>query len=198
MSIWKLARSFLLCVALVFAWSHFIAPNRGWAQSSNANEQFARGRRLNEQGVALYKEGNLAGAEAAYREALAILEKTSGPVSQAVASVLHNLAVLYRSLGQFARAEESYQRTLSIREQMQASDNLYLPTLNELAGFYYNLGRYDRAEELYRRVVAIETKLSGDDSRGVAMNLANLGNLYQIRGRYGEAQQHFQRALLIL
>ena len=55
-------------------------------------------------------------AEPLYQRSLAIFEKALGPEHPDVATVLNNLAELYRAQGKYAEAEPLYKRALAIRE----------------------------------------------------------------------------------
>src|SRR2546427_1942840 len=72
-------------------------------------------------------------AEALYKRALAIREKTLGPDHPEVATSLNNLAVLYHDERKNAEAEALYKRALTIQEKTLGTDHLEVATsLNNL------------------------------------------------------------------
>jgi tetratricopeptide (TPR) repeat protein len=79
-----------------------------------------------------------------------------------VASILNNLAELYRVQGKYAEAEPLYQRALAILEEALGPHHPHLATsLNNLALLYRAGGKYGEAEPLYRRALAIRQKSAG-------------------------------------
>ncbi len=72
------------------------------------------------------------------------------------ATSLNNLAQLYSSQGDYAKAEPLYQKALAIRkEALGAKHPDYATDLNNLAGLYQSQGDYAQAEPLYRQSLAI-------------------------------------------
>jgi len=96
-----------------------------------------------------------------------------------VASSLNNLALLYNSQGNYAKAEPLYVRSLAIWEKVLNSEHPDVATsLNNLAGLYESLGNYAKAEPLYLRSLAIREKVLGSEHPDVATSLNNLAGLY--------------------
>ena len=101
-------------------------------------------------------------------------------------------------MGQYAKAEPLYQRSLKIRESKLGPDHPDVAqSLNNLATLYQDMGQYAKAEPLYQRSLKIcESKL-GPDHPDVATSLNNLATLYQDMGQYAKAEPLYQRSLKI-
>jgi CHAT domain-containing protein/tetratricopeptide (TPR) repeat protein len=115
-----------------------------------------------------------------------------------VATSLNNLAELYRALGDYAKAELLYQRSLAIVEKAHGSEHPNVGiSLNNLAVLYVSLGDYARAEPLLQRALAIREKVLGPEHPDVAHSLNGLAELYNSLGDYDKAKRLLQRALAI-
>ena len=79
-------------------------------------------------------------------------EAKLGPDHPDVANSLNNLAILYMDMGQYAKAEPLYQRSLKISEAKLGPDHPDVAdSLNNLANLYMDMGQYAKAEPLYQR-----------------------------------------------
>ena len=79
---------------------------------------------LNEHGTELYQAGKFNEAISIAGESLELSEKALGPEHPDTAQALNNLAVLYDSMGDYAKAEPLYQRALKIKEKALGPDHL--------------------------------------------------------------------------
>ena len=114
----------------------------------------ARG--LNNLAVLLSVTNRLAEAEALYRRALAITEKSFGPEHPNVAIRLNNLAELLRDTNRLAEAEPLYRRALAIFEKSFGSKHPNVAiSLNNLAALLRDTDRLAEAEPLSRRHLRI-------------------------------------------
>jgi tetratricopeptide (TPR) repeat protein len=76
-------------------------------------------------------------------------ERTNGPEHPDTATSLNDLARLYYSMGEFAKAESHLLRALAIRERAFGAHHPDTgTTLNDLALLYYSMGEYGKAEPL--------------------------------------------------
>ncbi len=147
-------------------------------------------------GMANGRRQRWAEAEVAYRQALAIRERTLGLEHPLVAETLNSLGVLYYYQGKYDQAELLHRRALAIREKVLGPEHLHVAqSLNNLALVYDDAGKYDQAEALYRRSLAIREKALGPDHPLVAESLNNLAMLYQVQGKYDQAERLHRRAL---
>ena len=144
---WAVSLGFLVLLA---------APHFCFSQQSDL-ETAAR---LNQQVIKLYQEGRYREAIPLAEQALAIREKALGPEHPDLAASLHNLAEIYRTLGDYAKAEPLYRRSLAIREKALGPEHPDVATsLNSLAEFSAATGDFQGALALFRRAQTIDGKL---------------------------------------
>ena len=90
---------------------------------------------LNKEVMELYSAGNYDHAVIVAQKALRVAEQNGG--SGDVATSLNNLAQLYDTQGDYAKAEPLYKRSLAILEKALGSDHPGVATsLNNLAALY--------------------------------------------------------------
>src|SRR5262245_28563912 len=117
--------------------------------------------------------------------------KTNG-----LARRFHRLAVTAQNEGRQEQAKALLLTSLHILERAKNSERDLAAVLNSLARLHEARCVYGVAERWYQR--AIKILKSGDGSTGPKLHvwsLANLANLYRIRGRYQEAETLFREAL---
>ncbi len=149
-------------------------------------------------GMHLRMSGDYQEAQEHLEWALSIREQRLGSEHPDVATLLNNLAELYREQGKYREAEPLYWRALSIRERSLGSEHTAVATpLNNLANLYSAQGRYEVAEELYQWALDIWERSLGPDHPDVAYPLNNLALLYREQGKYEEAEELYRRALRI-
>lgn len=73
---------------------------------------------LNQRGEGLYQAGRYAEALPLAQKVLEMREKAFGPIHPDVAASLHNLALLYQAMGDHARAESLFRRSVEINEKI--------------------------------------------------------------------------------
>jgi predicted TPR repeat methyltransferase len=125
-----------------------------------------------EEARALHRSGDLARAEALYREVLA--------AEPAHFRALNNLGAIYEALGRAGDAEDAYRRAAEAAPE-SAIVQFNLGRLLHLAN------RADEAEALYRRAVALDPGLAGA--------YFNLGRLLQERDRTPESEAPLRRTV---
>ena len=128
-------------------------------QSAPQSAELEEAKRLSEQAVQLYQQGQYAAAIPLAERALAIREKVLGEEHPHVAQSLNNLAGLYHAQGNDSQAEPNYQRSLAISEKVLGKEhpNVAL-SLNNLAGLYYAQGDIARTLEFLNRGTNIEER----------------------------------------
>lgn len=137
-------------------------------------------------------------AEPLLERALAIMERSVGIDSSAIAPEMNNLAALYERQGRFAEAEPLFKRALANCERSLGPNHPDVGRqLNNLATLYERQDRHGDSEPLFRRALAIFEKAAGPDSPAVATLLSNLGQVLKVEGRYGEAEPMISRSLAI-
>ena len=116
---------------------------------------------------ALYQKYQHFKKQGSYKEALKYAkelvpagEKAFGRDHRNVATFLNELALLYDSLGDYAKAEPLYGRSLSIYEKALGPDHPRVAnSLNNLAGLYASLDDFQKAHLLHKKAQQIDGKL---------------------------------------
>jgi CHAT domain-containing protein/tetratricopeptide (TPR) repeat protein len=154
---------------------------------------------LSNLGTYLWWEGNQAGAEPRYREALAMRRKLLGEEHPDVATSLNNLGALLQFENDYAGAEPFYRESLAMRRNLLGDGHLDVAeSLNNLAALLQDKGDYADAEPLQREALAMCRKLLGEEHPNVATGLTNLGALLRDRGDYAGAEPLFRESLAML
>jgi tetratricopeptide (TPR) repeat protein len=155
-------------------------------------------RLLNQTGYFLAETGRAAEAEAPYRRALAIRERTLGAEHPDTANSLNNLGFLCVALGRHAEAEPLYRRALAVRERTLGEEHSETTnTVNNLAELLHALGNVAEAEPLCRRALAVRERTLGAEHPITAQSLNNLASLEDALGNFLEAESLHRRALVI-
>jgi CHAT domain-containing protein/Tfp pilus assembly protein PilF len=175
------------------------AAQPGNESASAPSEDLAEAERLSEEIAKLYRAGRFPEAISLAERALAIREKTLGPEHPDTVTNVNNLAVLYQSMGVYAKAEPLLQRALATSEKQLGPDHPDTAAqLNNLATLYYSIGAYVKAESLFQRALAIREKALGPDDPDTAVSINNLATLYLSMGANTKAAQLYERALAIM
>src|SRR5687768_3046902 len=112
--------------------------------------------RLAAEADATYVAGNYKDAAATYRAALAMAEGSGTVKPLELASLLNNLAVVYKYLAEFDRAVELYRRSLDLTQQELGPTHPGVATLfHNLGGLEHARGRYAEGEPFACRSVEI-------------------------------------------
>ncbi|MEI7867351.1 MAG: tetratricopeptide repeat protein [Candidatus Methylumidiphilus sp.] len=135
-------------------------------------------------------------AEALYRQAASIAEKSLSSANPILAAALDGQAGLYGKQGRSAEAEASYKRALSMSEQMLGAEHPYIAkSLNNLGGLYLDQQRFAEAEPLLLRALAMQEKMLGADHPALAATLDNLAKVHAKQGRMKESDALFKLAI---
>lgn len=135
-------------------------------------------------------------AQPLLQQALAGLEQRLGASHPSLGPVLHELAVLHESFGQYEQAAPLYQRALAVSEQGLGPEHPQLAaTLSKLAGLYEEMEEEEQAEPLYERALAIKMRMLGASHPDIGILLNSLANLLKQRGEFGKAEPMFLRSL---
>ncbi|VAW26358.1 hypothetical protein MNBD_BACTEROID06-1168, partial [hydrothermal vent metagenome] len=112
------------------------------------------------------------------------------------AASLNNLAVLYKNMGDFNKAEAKLNETLRINEKVSGKSSMaYAITLNNRGVLFQNLGRYKEAERDIKECLSVAADNINTKSLKYARFQTNLGLLYQQQQKYNEAEEIFQSAI---
>jgi predicted ATPase/class 3 adenylate cyclase len=148
---------------------------------------------LNLFGLLVRDEGDLAGAQRCFEDALGLLAN-SDHVRRG--TVLHNLAVLTARRGDVAEARRLYQESLT-HQQIAGDRRAEVTTLSNLGTLAHQFdGDYATARRLYRESLALWRMLR--DRHGIAVMLNNLGELAELDGDAATAIRFFVHAEILL
>jgi CHAT domain-containing protein len=137
-------------------------------------------------------------AEKWYLEAIAIREKVLGKQHSDYAGVLNNLAILYKSMGNYDQAEPLYLEAMETRKKALGKEHPnYATSLYNLALFFQDIGKYEKAEQLLLEAKDIFGKVQGKDNSDYAESLNNLASLYRSMGNYEKAEHLHLQAIAI-
>ena len=155
---------------------------------------------LYEESTALEAEGDLAGAEAKCREAIAIFEREEGPASPDVANLLHSLGLILEREGKFQEAAECGRRAAGIIEPLvPAFDGpdgqlILIHSLELLGNSLRQMGAYAEAEPTLVRAVELAETLP-DQTETLINALNNFGVLCKFAGWFDRGEAVYSRAI---
>jgi CHAT domain-containing protein/tetratricopeptide (TPR) repeat protein len=143
-----------------------------------------------------------AGAKQAYRRALSILGDVTAETRKQGATLLNNLAGVYRNTHQAQASESTYLKALELLDAGGA-----LPTSEQkwskaqiqtnLSQLYRWMGRYGEAENLSRQAMVLTAETTGDQSPEYANRLHNLGLILENVGKTDETEHVLRQALAL-
>jgi tetratricopeptide (TPR) repeat protein len=116
------------------------------------------------------------------------------PRSRYSAGIRHQLGILAENRGDYGAAEQYYQDSLAIKEEL--ADRVGIGrTYHQLGNVAFRRGDYDAAEQRYKASLAVKEAFS--DRAGIAITYHQLGMLAQDRGAYDTAERYYQDSLAI-
>ncbi len=131
-------------------------------------------------------------------QGLELTEAVHPPHHPMTATVLNNLALLLRDIGELAQARPLHERALAIREAVFGPEGPEVAvSLNNLANVLMEEGDTDRSVPLMRRALDIRLAYFGEDSAEAAMFMSNLARHLHEAGQLGPARPLLERALAL-
>eukprot|EP00241_Pyramimonas_parkeae_P005194 CAMPEP_0114259420 /NCGR_PEP_ID=MMETSP0058-20121206/19883_1 /TAXON_ID=36894 /ORGANISM="Pyramimonas parkeae, CCMP726" /LENGTH=359 /DNA_ID=CAMNT_0001374465 /DNA_START=63 /DNA_END=1139 /DNA_ORIENTATION=+ len=110
---------------------------------------------------------------------------------------LQTAAWLYSEKGHLARAEQLYRRALSLEEKVKGPGGCILLVIN-LARVLQGQAKYREAKQCFLRALELQVHHHRNGSAlEQAETLHDLGELARARGHHPEAEEYYDRALLI-
>jgi serine/threonine protein kinase/tetratricopeptide (TPR) repeat protein len=151
---------------------------------------------LNDLGLALFKEGNLAEAENAIAEALRIRRQLLGGENADVAASLNDLAVIYRHQRRLTDSESLSRESIGIRQKLFSKDSLEVAdSLHNLAIVLSDEGKKTESEATARELLAMRRELLGPEDPLIAAALQDLAYVMGMNGKSAESKSLQQEAL---
>jgi len=135
-------------------------------------------------------------ANAAHLEerALEIAEKNG--LEEIIAVRQSNLAIVYRYLGEYARARDLLEAALASAVKNFGPEHPSVATSqSNLALVYSNLGEYAQASNLLEAALASDLKNFAPEHPNIAVSQSNLGDVYRELGEYARACNLLEAAL---
>jgi len=178
---------FMIAYFLVFSLFSSLIPCL--AQSSAESKVYELYQKFKEP----YERGRYKEAMKFAKELVPAGEKAFGKDHPYTAIFLNNLAGLYKSLGDYARAEPLYKRSLAIREKALGPEHPDVArSLNNLAALYATVDDFLKAHELFKKAQRIDGKLidqvMGFTSEEQKMKFLSIkkGSLYSFMSLVGQ------------
>lgn len=128
-----------------------------------------------------------------YYERAVSLGDAHGVVDRAELATVHSeLGDVFKLLGKYRQARESYENALEIRRE-HGDRKREARTLNKIGRVYNRLDEYEQSENYHEEALGIFQDIS--DSKGEAESLNNLGELTRKQGKLDQAAEYYERAL---
>ena len=123
------------------------------------------------------------------------VERRDGPELRA--ALAHTLGVVYRNLGDYAKATALLDEAVALRVGLPGGELELADSLYQLGAVSAENGKPYEAEPLLRRALAIRGRVLGDDAPAVADVLEKLGDNVSYHVPFQEAEDDLRRALAI-
>ncbi len=129
-----------------------------------------------------------------YLRALQIGEELAAPHIQA--ACLNNLGIVHQRSGRPREAVVCYERALALTQRAGAKGGSPV-MLGNLGSVHRELGRLRESASLHARALATLRSSDGESLAGEANELRELGETCHVMGRYVDAREHFEQALVL-
>lgn len=180
----KLLKSLLLIIGFAFINFNSVQA-QSWAELNNKATEY-------------FNSGNDSIAISYAEMAIMQAEKEFGKKHINYAISCGNLAFLYKSSGDYGKAEPLYLQSVKIiKKTLGETHPDYATCLNGLANLYCEMGSYVKAEPLCLQVLEIRKKSLGENHLDYASSLNNLALIYDEMGNYTKAESLYIEALEI-
>jgi tetratricopeptide (TPR) repeat protein len=147
--------------------------------------------------IAVLNEDNVR-AEAALREAYALMTEAHGPEHDNALETREMLALALQGQDKLEEAEMHLQQILDIRESQVGPDHPALASLLGNLGLIRSArGDYVEAERLYQRCHELLVRGFGPEHQAVVTSLLNLANAQRRQGKVDEAKRNLDDALAL-
>jgi tetratricopeptide (TPR) repeat protein len=146
-------------------------------------------------GIILQDQGELAGAEACFRQAAANVEIFFGPKHPQLAIALSDLGGVLAEEGRYREAYRLIRRAIDIAVPVLGDCDLSVVLMyNHLGLLFYRQREVARALPITRRALACLEKQAGAETIEVGQGHLNLAAIYLDDGQYSLSQEHLDRA----
>lgn len=169
---------------------------KGLLETNNLQTEIVYLRTLSNLGLIYLVQGKTLEAEQYISGTLNESEVRLGKKSAAYIANLNNYAKLHQSLGKYNEAEKEFDEALELATGFFDGGMQKAIILNNKAMLAQVVGRYEEAERLMKEAIAAsevapKKALKGKKSFDNRKFQANLATLYQLSGKYAEAEKNF-------
>lgn len=166
--------------------------------ATNSERALDESRRLNTEGIRLWRAAKYPEALERAEKVLAIRLKEQGPDHPDTGMAYFALANIYSDIPDVKKSETFYLRALEIRDKALGRDHISLAGIyNNLGVLYKDQGKYTDAERLYQRALEIREKALEPGHLLIASSLNNLAGVVRLRGDETRAAALYRRVLEI-
>lgn len=149
--------------------------------------------------TALYRAGDLAGAESNYKAAIRLLERQYGMVSARLINPLTGLGDVYVRGEQYAQATDAYGQALRINHVNEGFYNVEQFRIRDgLTEGYLGLRDLEKANFNQERQVAIQRRRLGRGNPELTPALLKLGRWYERTGQPESARMVYQETARVI
>ena len=154
---------------------------------------------LNGLGLLLMDESRFEDALEATRQAAEMRAALEGEASEGSLVFATDQALVLRTMGRHADADNIYQRILARREATGPGDSKELATLlNNMGTNLLLMDRADEAEPYLRRAIQIQETIEGPGHPSTAISLSVLGTVMVAQGKLDLAEAMIRRSIAIM
>ena len=138
-----------------------------------------------------YENWALCSAYLAHAHAVLGSEGTGSRDEKAAkATLLHSVAELFNSRGQWKDAETFQLEAVKLRGEALGSEHpSTLTSISNLASHYSTQGRWEEAEKLFLQVIKVRETTLGADHLDTLRSVHQLASVYGYQARWGEAEK---------
>ncbi|MCB0491625.1 MAG: CHAT domain-containing protein [Cyclobacteriaceae bacterium] len=175
----------------------YVLETKAMLEQDGLTNELVYLRTISNLGLIYLVQGKVLAAESLITESLSDSEKALGKNSAAYVANLNNYAKLHQSLGKYNEAEKEFNEALQLCEAFFGDGMQKAIILNNKAMLLHVMGRYEEAfEQMHLAMKSSEVApkkflKSGENSFDNRKFRANLATMYQLSGRYEEAEQNF-------
>lgn len=152
---------------------------------------------LNGFGLMFRQLGKPADAEREHRNALLLAIESGDTINMMIS--LNNLGVNSRRTDELKAATDFHMEVINLSEQFSNQSNTVKKSrciaLNSLGNINISLKQYQKAIEIFKQSNAIEQSMKSDI--GKAVNLANIGEAFELSGQIDSARSYYSQSLVL-
>ncbi len=174
----------------------WITNTKLFLEEKNLTNELVYLRTISNLGLIYLTQGKTVEADQYISNSLKSSEEALGKNSAAYIANLNNLAKLHQALGKYNEAEKEFSEALTLSKDVFGGGMQEAILLNNKAMLFQTIGRYEEAATLMKEAMNASTTapkkaLQGKKSFDNRKFQANLAFIYQLSGKYNEAETTF-------